>query len=150
MSTKPNALDLRIINALSSRYTLDEVRAAHLQKQTLSVYYRPEGSTGPRRLFRGVPTADQVEHLRLITAAAIGRQPTEYIRVTGIERTNGPDPRSEVGSVFNGYERIRTYKWTTPADTKKPLPPNSFAWRDVITGQVFLRNPWEDSEERTA
>ena len=147
MNKQNLALDLRIVNALSSKFTLEEVRNAHMMRQTLSVYYRPAGSDGPRRLFRGVPTAQQVEQLRLILAAAIGRTPAEYIRITGIEYTESPDRRSEVGDIHNGYERIKTYKWTTPRDTGKPLPPNSYAWRDIITGVVYFRTPWTDSQD---
>lgn len=150
MKTIKNPDGIAIITALSARYSLADIRAAYANGVALNVYYRPTEDKSKRRLWRGVPTSDQLEALRLMLAAAIGREPTEHVRIADDTVQHAPDRRSPIGTVYMGYERIQTYKWTTPKDLKRPLPPNSLAWRDVITGEVFLYNPFDRHETKTA
>lgn len=150
MKTIKNPNGIAIITALSARYTLADVRTAYTNQIPLTVYYRPCEDKSKRRIWRGVPTSGQLEALRLMLAAAIGREPTEHLRMPSDTVDHAPDRRSPVGTVYQGYERITTYKWTTPKDIKRPLPPNSLAWRDIITGEVFVKNPFDPSEEKTA
>lgn len=150
MKTIKNPDAIAVITALSARYTLADIRAAHANQIPLTVYYRPNEDKSKRRVWRGIPDSGQLEALRLMLAAAIGREPTEHIRTATDTVDHAPDRRSPIGTLYMGYERIMTYKWTTPKDIKRPLPPNSMAWRDTITGEVFLRNPFDPREEKTA
>lgn len=150
MSTHPTADDLAILTALSARYSLADLRAAAANEIPLTVYYRPSLDKSQRRRWHGIPDAVQLERLRLIYAAAVGRQPAEAMRTACDTVDRPPDSRSPVGTLYQGFERIQTYKWTTPTDTKKPLPPNSFAWRDTYTGEIFLLNPFDRHETKTA
>lgn len=140
--------ELRVLNALAARYPVADLIAANRNNICLSVYWRPDGPSGPRKVWKGIPSIDQITQLRLMTAAAIGRQPTEYRRTDDGQLHEAPDPRSPVGTTYCGFERIQTYKWTTAKDTGKPIPPNSFAWRDTITGMIYVNNPFQKRLDR--
>lgn len=137
----PDPLHIPLLTALSAHYTLADLTAAYRNDVPLSVAYWPEGKNGPRRRWRGIPSQDQIAKLRLLFAAAIGRTPAELVRCSTLEETSAPDQRSRIGSIYMDYEKIQTYKWTTDAITRKPIPPNSFAWRDLHTGKISVEHP---------
>ena len=137
----PDKISIPLLTALSAHYTLSDLQAAHHNNVPVSVAYWPDGVNGPRRRWRGIPSSEQLCILRLLLSAAIGRNPAEYITTSSLDRTAPPDNRSDVGTVYCGYEKIQTWKWTTDHKTRKPIPPNTFCWRDLHTGQLFRDCP---------
>lgn len=148
MSHEYSPEDFRLLSALSARYSLADLMAAHRNGVSVRCYWKPDCAGGRKKLWTGIPSQEQIQALRLMLGAALGRQPAEYVRTNDGQRHDAPDPRSPVGTVYEGFERIQTYKWTTSKDTRKPIPPNSFVWRDTITGAIYVRNPFERTEPK--
>lgn len=146
MSTSDtHPLDITLITAMTARHSLADLLTAHHSNYHLNFAYYPNGLNGKRKYWRGVPSAEQIALARTLLGVAMGRDPVQARRYDSGLVELPADRRSPVGTLWLGYERVLTYKWTTPADTRKPLPPQSYAWRDTKTGALYLEHPFIDS-----
>lgn len=135
-------MKVRLAAAIIRSFSIADLVAAHHAGIELRCYWYPDGRQAPRKMWKAVPDKDLITTARTLTGALLGRNPMESARVSCDHSAPAADPRSPVGAVHCGYERIQTYKWTTDYYTRKPIPPNSFAWRDIHTGQISLENPF--------
>lgn len=133
---------IRLTAAVLRAFTVADLIAAHHAGIALRCYWYPEGRNAPRKLWNAVPDMDLITTARTIAGTMLGRNPLEASRVSCETTAPAGDPRSPVGSVVCGYERIQTYKWTTDNFSRRPIPPNSFAWRCIHTGSISLENPF--------
>lgn len=144
---EPAPVTVPMITSMTARFTIDELLLAHHQGIYLNFAYYPDGLNGKRKYWRGVPTIDQITLARTLVGAALGRNPSQERRPVSRVQVEGKDDRIPTGQIVFGFERIMTYKWTTPRDRKKPLPPGSYAWRDTHTGVIYLEHPIQAEEQ---
>jgi hypothetical protein len=130
-----------LITALTHKFTLSDLENAKENALVLAVCYWPDGQSGRRLLWRGIPTADLITACRLLLSAAYGPRPATARRVVGVDDCAPPTSDSQLGSIWFGFERIKTYKWTTDNVTRKPIPPQSLVWRDCHSGKITLHHP---------
>ena len=140
--THTDPLAVPLITALTARHTIPDLVAAHHAGVVLHCCYYPQGSAGPRKRWQGIPSQDQICKARTLMSAALGRLPAESRTMDSSRVMPPPDDRSPVGTLYQGYERCQSYKWTTDQFTRKPIPPNSLIWRDLHTGKVSISHPF--------
>lgn len=138
----PNNQDIPRIAAMISRYSITDIIAAYKNGVSLRFYYFPDGKHGQRKLFSGIPSPEDCNTARILIGGLLGRCEVETRRIDTEHNHPAPDIRSKVGEIVQGYEKIQSYKWTTDQFTRKPIPPNSFVWRDIHTGKISVVNPF--------
>lgn len=150
---RPN---VALITALSSRYTLDELYTAQREQTSLTCYYYPSGKSGKAKVWKGIPDSLTIQTLRRLVGVARGKS---YVYDSDIQgpptwlneldcKADREIQRAEsalIGQQRDGFDRIKTFKWTTDGTTHKKIPPNTLAWRDLYSGKVYITHPSDDA-----
>jgi hypothetical protein len=149
---RPN---IPLLTALSGRYSLEELAIAFRDQAQLRVWYYPSGKSGRARVWSGVLDGKTWLTLRQLIGVARGR--LGFMEQGDMRQYVDPmaEDKQEIryvpafspgrlGDVRDGYDKIRTYKWTTDGTTGRKMPPNTLVWRDLHSGKVYLYHPADE------